>query len=103
MPIFTWTRLAATDGRRFTRDGPAHVDLARREEPEGESAAREASLSALSRLRPVARAAAAADSADPAPGGGILLAPPAAPGRPARPGARGPERTAGRLAMASRL
>ena len=88
-----WTR------RWLLRD----VDLARREEPEGAEAPREAAFRVLSGVRSIACAPAAPDPGNPAPRRGIVLAASAAPCRQAGAGARGQDRTARRMAMASRI
>ena len=73
-----------------------HVDLARREEPEGSSSPREAPFRVLSGVRSIACAPAAPDPGNPAPRRGIVLAASAAPCRQAGAGARGQDRTARR-------
>jgi hypothetical protein len=87
------------DTRWLLRD----VDLARAEEPEGAGATREAAFRVLPCVRSVACAPAAPDPGNPAPRGGIVLAASAAPCRQAGTGARGQDRTARRMAMASRI
>ena len=88
----------------WTRDGCFGMSTWRDEKNQRAlSATREAAFRVLSGVRSIACAQAAPDPGNPAPRRGIVLAASAAPCRQAGAGARGQDRTARRMAVASRI